>query len=280
MKTPVLADIFVYPLKSARGIRLSEAEIGDLGPKLDRRWMLVGEDGKVISQREQPRMALLEVAVEEDELRVGTGERVPLRIPLEPPTGEKISVDMLGSRIVVRDGGSVAAEWFSAFLGVRCRLAGVSPETVRPVDPGYGPGGHTTLTDGYPFLLLSEESLEELNQRLAEPLRMNRFRPNLVVRGGGPYAEDRWRRFRAGGVTFNVVKPCPRCVVTTVDQERGAKGGEPLRTLATYRRFRGRVYFGQNVVHSGRGTLEAGSPIELLETGDPRPDFEGAEEGR
>jgi uncharacterized protein YcbX len=140
----------------------------------------------------------------------------------------------------------------------------MSGDTVRPADPEYAPAGtRVSFADGFPFLLISEESLADLNRRLADPLPMNRFRPNLVVAGAEPYAEDGWDRIEIGGVRLRMVKPCARCVVTTTDQTTAQRGKEPLRTLATYRKVEGEVMFGQNVVPEGRGHLRVGDQLLL-----------------
>ena len=160
-----------------------------------------------------------------------------------------------------------ADRWFTALLGHSCHLVFMRDDVVRPVRADYAfDGERTSYTDGFPFLLISEASLAELNRRLAEPLPMNRFRPNLVVAGAEPFAEDRWQGIRIGPVTFRVAKPCPRCVMTTVDQSRGiSTSTEPLRTLASFRRnTEGQVEFGQNLLHGGSGRLEVGMPVELL----------------
>jgi uncharacterized protein YcbX len=160
--------------------------------------------------------------------------------------------------------GQKAAEWFSEFLGMACSLVHMASDTVRPADPALAPGGtRVSFADGFPFLLISEASLADLNRRLAEPLPMNRFRPNLVVAGGEPYQEDSWTRIEIGGIGLQVVKPCGRCLVTTTDQITGERGKEPLRTLATYRKRDGEVMFGQNVLHEAPGHLRIGDPVVL-----------------
>ena len=164
---------------------------------------------------------------------------------------------------------SAADRWFSGFLGAEVRLAWMPPVTVRPADPQFVSRlTRVSFADGFPFLLIGSGSLEDLNGRLATPLPMNRFRPNLVVSGAPPFAEDGWRRIRIGSIEFELVKPCARCMVTTLDQETGMKGQEPLRTLATYRRVNGEVMFGQNAVHLGQGKLRAGENVEVLASGD------------
>jgi uncharacterized protein YcbX len=158
--------------------------------------------------------------------------------------------------------------WISSVHAIACRRDNWPAYVVRPVRRDYAfDGERTSFTDGFPFLLISEGSLAELNRRLANPVPMNRFRPNLVVGGARPFDEDRWRRIRIGPVTFRVAKPCPRCVMTTVDQALGrSPSTEPLRTLATFRRnAEGQVDFGQNLLHRGTGRLEVGMPVELLD---------------
>jgi uncharacterized protein YcbX len=136
---------------------------------------------------------------------------------------------------------------------------------VRPADPAYAPPGtRVSFADAFPFLLTSEESLRDLNQRLPQPLPMNRFRPNLVVTGDRPYEEDDWRDIQIGDIPMQVVKPCGRCVVTTTDQSTGIRGQEPLRTLATYRKRSGDAMFGQNLVHRNSGQLRVGDPVRIL----------------
>ena len=158
--------------------------------------------------------------------------------------------------------GERPAAWFSDFLGSSCGLVYMAGETIRPADPAYAPGGtRVSFADAFPFLLISEESLADLNLRLADPLPMNRFRPNLVVAGAAPYQEDRWDRVEIKGLGFRIVKPCARCVVTTTDQLTTERGREPLRTLATYRQVNGKVMFGQNVVHERQGRLRLGDAV-------------------
>jgi uncharacterized protein YcbX len=163
------------------------------------------------------------------------------------------------------DQGDEIARWLSDYLECECRLVRLADMTVRHLDERYSRSGETGFADGFPFLLISEESLTDLNGRLVEPLPMNRFRPNIVATGSSSYAEDGWQTIRIGTLEFRVVKPCARCVITTVDQATGNKGTEPLKTLATYRKSERGVMFGQNLVHCGSGSISVGDPIEVLE---------------
>lgn len=271
MEGPVLAEIRVYPLKGARGLSVERWEVDDFGPALDRRWMVVDDEGGHLTQRNDPRLALVRPALEGEKLVLAAPGMEPLALPLEPGPGLEREVTVWEGRCTARDLGSKAASWVSAFLDHPARVVFMPRETFRPVKES--PSSRVSFADGHPFLLLSLEAVEELNRRLDEPVSVDRFRPNLVVEGAGAHAEDAWRRIGIGDLELRVVKPCARCTVTTVDQETGRKGREPLRTLARYRRHGGSVYFGQNLVHEGTGTLKKGQRLRVLEVGSPRPDL-------
>jgi uncharacterized protein YcbX len=259
-----LAGLNIYPIKSARGIALDQSEVDQFGLRYDRRWMVVDQAGQFLSQRSHLRLALVVPSIRGGSLEIAAPGMPTLETPLYPsPT--------VATRVTVWDDscgatwlGEKAARWFSEYLDSACSLVYMAPDVVRPADPVFAPAGaRVSFADGFPFLLLSEESLADLNRRLPEPLPMNRFRPNLVVAGGQPYDEDTWGRIEIGGIRLRVVKPCGRCVVTTTDQLTGERGREPLRTLATYRKRDGEVMFGQNVVHEGPGRLRVGDPVVL-----------------
>jgi hypothetical protein len=207
-------------------------------------------------------MALVVPSIRDGALSVNAPAMPTLDLPLSPSPTVSTSVTVWDDTCEATWMGEKAARWFSDFLGSPCGLVHMADEAVRPANPTYGPShARVSFADGFPFLLISEESLADLNRRLAEPLPMNRFRPNLVVAGGEPYAEDGWNKIQIGGVVLRVMKPCGRCVVTTTDQATGERGQEPLRTLATYRRRDGEVMFGQNVVHENTGHLQIGDSV-------------------
>lgn len=264
-EAPYLSGLYVYPIKSCGGVAAQELEVDERGFHHDRRWMLVDEANQFISQRELPRMALIGVRIEPDGLVVSAPHMPSLQVPFLPPDGKPLRTKIWDDFVETLPVSAGADRWFSEFLGVRCKLVHLPEESVRPVDPDYGrEGDRVGLADGFPFLLISEGSLAELNARLEQPLPMNRFRPNLVVGGCDPFAEDDWRVVRIGPITLRVVKPCARCAITTVDQRTASRGKEPLRTLATFRRSGSKVLFGQNLVHDEMGILRVRDPVEVL----------------
>ncbi|CAN5689205.1 MOSC domain-containing protein [soil metagenome] len=258
-----LSGLYVYPIKSCAGISLQKSELGATGLRHDRRWMLVDETGEFMSQRAHPRMALISTSVSGEHLTVGAPGMPDLEIPLRQEDENLVDVSVWGDANRGATVGEEADSWFSEFLQFPCRLVRKQEDEPRLVDSSYAVSGdQVSFADGFAFLLISEASLEDLNGRLAEPLPMNRFRPNFVVRGCDPYAEDGWNRLRVGNVPFRVAEACPRCAVTTVDQRTGARGKEPLRTLATYRKSEGEVFFGRNLIHDALGAVCVGDPIE------------------
>jgi uncharacterized protein YcbX len=261
-----LSGLYVYPIKSAGGIPLKASEVDGRGLRHDRRWMLVDETGCSMSQRRFPRMALIRVRIEPDGLVVDAPGMPSLEVPLQPPAGRLMLTRVWDDLVESLTVGPDADRWFSGFLDVGCRLVYLPDESVRPVDPTYGGSrDQVGLADGFPFMLISEASLADLNARLEEPVPMDRFRPNLVVRGCKPFAEDNWRLVRIGSITFRVVKPCEWCAITTVNQRTAATSKEPLRTLARFRRSGKKVLFGQNLIHDKRDTLRTDHPVEVIQ---------------
>jgi uncharacterized protein YcbX len=259
-----LTGLNIYPIKSARGISVEHSEVDEFGLHYDRRWMVVNPSGEFLSQRTHPRLALVVPHIESDTIRITAPEMPSLDLPLNPKDTVRSRVAVWGDICPASWLGENAAGWFSEFLECACSLVHMADSVVRPADPVFAPSGtRVSFADGFPFLLTSEESLADLNRRLAQPLPMDRFRPNLVVAGAEPYAEDDWQRIEIDGVPMRVVKPCGRCVVTTTDQATGKRGTEPLRTLATYRKRDGEVMFGQNVVHESQGRLSLGDPVRV-----------------
>lgn len=266
--TLTLSGITVYPVKSAGGIALEEWEVDRFGLRYDRRWMVVDRAGQFLTQRDHPRMALVTTGIQNGTLRLEAPEMSPLEVPLDPQPTVHTTVRVWRDRCGATWMGERPARWFSQYLRLPCNLVHMADETIRPADRAYAPSGtRVSFADAFPFLIISEASLADLNRRLAEPVPMNRFRPNLVVAGAEPYAEDGWERLEINGLRLRVVKPCARCVVTTTDQSTGERGKEPLRTLGRYRKTWGKVMFGQNAVHEAEGRLRVGDPVRLGNAG-------------
>jgi len=251
-----------------RGIALEEAVIEPRGLAFDRRWMLVDNVGEFMTQREYPRMALVGVSLTPHGLLCVAPEGEPLLVSYAPE-GKLHEVRIWNDTVMAQGVSREADLWFSRFLDVACHLVMMPESTKRQVDLRYAPPGDiVSFADGYPFLLIGQASLDDLNRRLESPLPMNRFRPNLVVGGGVPFAEDTWRRVQIGDAVFTPVKPCARCDIPRVDPERGVVDGkEPLRTLATFRKQGSKVLFGQNLLLvSGAGAaLRVGDPVRVME---------------
>ena len=265
MPSAVVSELNIYPVKSCRGISVRQATVVERGFRHDRRWMIADQDGTFLTQREHPRLSLIRTSLGADTCTLSTNGFEPLEIPLELTGGTAVGAMIWGDSVRALSAEPAANEWISTFLGIPARFLFMPDESIRPVDPEYAFNSeHVSFADGFPFLLLSEASVEDLNTRLSSPVPMNRFRPNIVVKDCRPYAEDSWEMISIGAVRFRVAKPCGRCAITTVDQDRGIKSEEPLRTLATYRSHAGNVNFGQNLVQLNRGIIHIDDAVNLL----------------
>jgi uncharacterized protein len=248
-----LTGLNVYPVKSCRGISLTEAVLTPHGIEHDREWMVTDEAGQFVTQRTFPRLALIETELTAETLRLRAPGRATLEISFSRLPQAERPVQIWQHSTTALDEGDTAAAWFAEFLGARLRLVRWHPEQRRLSNLEWTAGveAENRFTDGYPYLVLGEESVADLNGRIGgAPLPMNRFRPNLVIAGVAPYAEDSLRTLRTEGIELRIVKPCIRCRITTTDQATAEVGVEPLRTLAGYRRdprFTAPM-FGQNVI--------------------------------
>jgi uncharacterized protein YcbX len=268
---PRLSGLFIYPIKGCRGLSLTEGRIDALGLVDDRRYMVVEPDGTFLTQRTLPRMALIEPQLTVDGILI-TGPGFPaLSLPRAIANVPLLKVRVWKSAdLSADDCGDTAATWLTDFLERPARLVRIGAVFERPIIKSTGrPGDVVTFADAYPFMALSESSLDDLNDRMAVPLPMDRFRPNFVFSHCEEYAEDTWPRLKIGDVIFRAGGPCARCVVTTTDQRNGQRESpEPLRTLATYRRDPlepSNVNFGQNLIHETKaGVVRIGDPVELL----------------
>ncbi|MFE2144082.1 MOSC domain-containing protein [Streptomyces sp. NPDC059456] len=274
MSNMYVQALHVHPVKSVAGTAPDEVVVEPWGLSGDRRWALVDTEGTVITQRQQPRLALAAA-------RPRGGGAVALSAPgmaelvVEvPEPGPLEPVVLFGKKVETVVAAGAAADWFSSYLGVPARLVHLDdPAVRRPVDPAYAlPGETVSLADAYPVLLATLASLDALNALIAQgdlpeegPLPMNRFRPNIVVAGAGAWAEDGWRRIAIGDAVFRGVRECGRCIVTTTDQATAERGKEPLKTLARHRRIGKSLAFGRQLVPVQVGTVRVGDEVRVLE---------------
>jgi uncharacterized protein YcbX len=252
-----LSEINIYPVKSLAGISLNESKIERRGLEFDRRWMLIDENNKFLTQREFPKMATVKTEILNGALGVSNNGSA-FQIPFAPPSHQIATVKIWSSRCKARIYDDLTNEWFSDVLQTNCKLALMPEETLRTVNYFYAvqKDDHVSFADGYPFLLIGENSLAELNSRLEEPLPMNRFRPNFVVAGAEGFAEDGWKKIKIGETIFHVVKPCGRCVITTIEQFRIPK-----------RSIKKKILFGQYLIaENAGGALRVGDEAQALET--------------
>ena len=267
-----LTGLIIYPVKSLGGISLPAADLTPQGLRHDRRWLIVDAHNRFLTQREHAQMALLAVEPAYNGFLLRHRQRpdlLPLYIPFAAEPTKTLFVTIWDDMVFAWRGALEADAWLSEALGQACKLVYMSDMVRRDVEPDKPdlnpPGTLVSFADGYPYLLTTEESLAKLNAQLAEPVPMDRFRPNLIVRGQPADAELAWGNFELGGHAFRSVRGCGRCVVTTIDQATAHKnlGGEPLRTLASYRQQGRKVLFGQNVTGPPSGRLHVGDALVL-----------------
>jgi MOSC domain-containing protein len=267
-----VASLHTYPVKGCHRIDHDGADVEPWGLAGDRRWLVVDDaDGQSVTQREAPGLVALRPSAMDGGLRLRAEGMPDLDVP--EPDGDPVPVAVHRTKLVATPAGPAADTWFTSLLDRKVRLVWLDDPTRRPIGEQYAePEDVVSFADAYPLLLTNAASLDALNGWLVEegspegPLPMTRFRPNIVVSGAGPWAEDGWlgRRLRIGAVTFRAAKPCDRCVVTTTDQETGERGHEPLRTLGKHRNVDQKLLFGTNLIPDGPGRVAVGDPVTLL----------------
>jgi uncharacterized protein YcbX len=274
-----LSELWLYPVKSLGGVRVTEARVTPRGFDGDRRFLLIDADARFLTQRELPELVWFQPELAGDTLRLTDrrGGCAPLAVPRYPsPTADRLPVQIWADTVEAQRVDDAADAWFSAALDRPVRLVYLPDDSHRRVDPDYArtPADETSFADGYPVLLIGQASLDALNARLDESLEMRRFRPNLVVTGSAPHEEDGWAEFRLGPALFYSVKPCGRCVVTTLDPDTGTPHPrrEPLRSLAGYRTRNRKILFGQNLlIGSDGGTVRVGDALTVVRQHPPEP---------
>ncbi|XP_076916812.1 uncharacterized protein LOC143576655 [Bidens hawaiensis] len=291
-----VTSILIYPIKSCRGISVSEAPLSSTGVRWDRQWLVVNSKGRACTQRVEPKLALVQVELPQDAFAAAWKPTNTSYLVIRAPGMDELKVSLCrpsqtcdgvsvwewsGSAL---DEGDEASKWFTNYLGKPSRLVRFNEELeTRPVEPSYapGPGFRIMFSDGAPFLLVSQESLDSLNERLEEPVPINRFRPNILVDGCEPFSEDLWKEIRIESLTFSGIKLCSRCKVPTINQETAVSASEPTETLMKFRlgkdlcpgkKGQGMVFFGQNMVchdnlHEENGKIiKVGDPVYVLKT--------------
>ena len=263
----ILSSLTYYPIKACRGFDINESHVERMGLANDRRMMVVTHSGEFLTQREHPKLALITPMLKNDSIILSAPNFDSVHFAIQK-TGAISFVNIWQSKNVnAIDQGEEAAQWLSDWLGTSVRLVHIADGIQRKLNPGYAinTDDHTGFADGYPILIISEASLQDLNSKLDSALPMNRFRPNIVLQNCEPFAEDTWKRIRIGDVEMALVKPCPRCVVTTIDKETLEQNKEPIKTLNTYRKQKGGAMFGMNVIPLNEGRLEVGMSVEILD---------------
>lgn len=259
-----ISNLYIYPIKSLGGIELTEANVTDRGLAFDRRWVLADAENQFITQRQHSQLAFFSVELLTNSLKITNRQnKAVCDVPLLPETSDFQQITIWEDEVEGQRVSDTVDAWFTEQLGITCSLFYQPDTAVRPIDADYAITGteHTSFSDGYPILLVSQESLDDLNSKATQRMEMQRFRPNIVISGATPFQEDSLQEIRVGSAVLYGVKPCARCVLTTIHPETAQKGAEPLQTLATYRKKGNKVLFGQNVVVHQIGKIKVGDEL-------------------
>ncbi len=265
-----ITQLHIYPVKSLAGIAVQEALVTERGFQHDRRWLLINENNRFLTQREFGALALLQTEISPENLIIRHRTKPELgllQVPLHTNSSERLTVQIWDDFCAALAIDEATDAWLSQALESKIRLVYLPDDSPRQVEPErVQMPMNVSFADAYPYLLVGENSLVDLNNRLAEPVPMNRFRPNIVFAGGAPYQEDTWSDLLISGVSFRGIKPCGRCIMTTTDQNTGQRhaGGDPLKTLATYRSQGNKVLFGMNLITLGTGIIKVGDELVVL----------------
>lgn len=264
-----ITDLWIYPIKSLAGIQLTTAHVESRGLQYDRRWVLADSEGTFVHQRDYPAMTLLQPEIHGNTITIRhkQGTLEPLTFDMSEPQTDAIAVRVWEDTCQAKPVSEAANQWFSKFLDKPVQLLYMHEGSIRPADPRYATdqSDKVSFADGYPVLMISEESLNLLNGKTEDYVPMNRFRANIIISGGMAHIEDSLRHVHINGTEFYGVKPCARCVMTTIDAETAIKGKEPLKTLATYRKVDHKILFGENFIPKGSGQIKVGDTLEVSE---------------
>lgn len=257
-------ELWIFPIKSIGGMRVDSAMALPEGFQNDRRWMLIDENGQFVTQREHFNLSTFSSTIADNKLIIShNGDTIDT--PLDQITPDPIRVQVWSSKLKAQEVSPDISNWFSTKLSMKVSLVKMTDISKRP-KPLFVPPYKTTLSfaDGYPYLILGEESMNELNSKLDQPVLADRFRANIITSSSIAHEEDEWKELNAGNAQLKVIKPCARCVMITVNQQTGETGKEPLKTLAGYREKRNKIYFGANAICTKDGMISVGDSLELM----------------
>ena len=260
-----ISELFIYPVKSLRGVSLETMTLLNSGPEYDRTWMVTDPQGNMMTQREHPQMALIDTNIIEGQLILSTFGMQDWSVPVNQNDLDIVRTNVWGDSIKAERLDNQTNEWLSQALGESCQLIRFAPDEQRPCDPDLSyRGDHTFFADAFPLLILSQASLDHLNSKLENPVAMNRFRPNIVVSGCNAHAEDDWQALHIHETRIRIVDACARCSVPTVDPEMGVLSGpEPIHTLSSYRQRDGEVFFGMNGIPDSEVEIRLGDSVTV-----------------
>ncbi len=269
-QTIKVSGLTIYPVKSLAGIELQSSGLDGMGLKYDRRWMLVAPDGLFLTQRRFPQMALISTSLNKGQVTLSMKDREDHVVPEISANAKTMEVKIWRDTVTAQRVGDESDAWLSAALDFECHLVHIAENEVRQCSLDYADeGDRTGFADAFPILMISEESLSDLNNKLEtkgkSSVPMKRFRPNIVVSGCDAFAEDTWKTLTIGKISMRGIKLCDRCILTTVDPATGERTGkEPLETLGEYRKWDNNVYFGMNIIHEQQGVLNVGDEVVVL----------------
>lgn len=265
-----ITDLWIYPIKSIAGIQLTEAKVEKRGLQYDRRWVLADENGIFVHQRDYPEMALLQPEINGDVMTIKHKTKTiePISFQMTEPTSTPVAVTVWDDECSAKPVSEKADVWFSQIIGKKVRLLYMHEDSVRQADQRYAieATDKVSFADGYPVLMISEESLELLNSKAQEHIPMNRFRGNIIISGGEAHEEDTLREITIGNIIMHGVKPCARCIMTTIDVDTAQKGKEPLKTLSTYRKLGNKILFGENFIPNNEGMIKMDDTVTVIES--------------
>ena len=271
--SPFLSEIIIYPIKSLAGIRVNRWQVTKKGLLYERKWMLIDEHQKFLSQRRLSKMALIKTVMIDDKLILSAPNMNDICLSLTATeTGEQVTVNIWKDDCPAYCVSEEFDQWFSHFLGRPCRLVYQPEAVIRQVDPAYAlTEDQVRFSDGFPFMIISEASLASLNSAMDVTVSMDRFRPNLVIARCDAYAEDSWQTINIGTLGFRLPKPCSRCSVPSINPITAEITKEPLTTLSRLRKWGHKIYFGQNALHNNTGVLSLHDQVVISTTNNPKP---------